>query len=75
MWDLLVSATNSYAAQRQFAPHPRPWSNVTIEEMKSFIGMLIYMGIMRFSCIEVLAHNGCSSAEPWNVDIYGDYEV
>lgn len=55
MWDLLVEETNKYAAQcrsPQTARRPRPWSDVTKEEIKAFVGMLMVMGICRLPRIE-----------------------
>ena len=55
VWDLLVEETNRYAAScRQSGTHrrPRPWHDVTREEMKAFIGMCIAMGVVRMPRIE-----------------------
>ena len=55
MWDLLVVETNRYAAQSrssQTSSRPRPWHDVTKEEMKAFVGMLMAMGICRLPRIE-----------------------
>ena len=56
VWDLLVTETNRYAAQvRQQNLHtsPRPWVDVTVEEMKAFVGVLMLMGICRLPTIEM----------------------
>ena len=50
LWDLLVVETNHFAAmkwQNITSPSGRPWHDVTIEEMKAFIGMLMLMGICK----------------------------
>ena len=50
MWELLVTETNKYAAScRRLSSHssPRPWHDISIEEMKTFIGILILMGVSR----------------------------
>ena len=55
VWDLLVDETNRYAAQcraSMSARRPRPWHDVTREEMKAFVGMLMVMGICRLPRIE-----------------------
>ena len=46
----LARAGNKYAAScRRLCSHssPRPWHDVSIEEMKTFIGVLILMGVCR----------------------------
>ena len=46
MWELLVVETNRYAASNtSAAPHARPGHDVTVPEMKAFVGMLILMDI------------------------------
>ena len=56
VWDLIVAETNRYAAQQrqQASTHGRPWNDVTVEEMKDFVGMQILMGISRLPRIEIL---------------------
>ena len=47
VWNLLVTETNRYAqANLSSMPHARAWTDVTIEEMKAFIGITILMGII-----------------------------
>jgi hypothetical protein len=47
VWQLIVDETNRYAAANTSStPHARPWSDVTIPEMKVFVGMLMLMGIV-----------------------------
>ena len=54
MWDLLVAETNRYASlQLPHRQHSRTWSDVSVEEMKAFIGMLILMGIVQLPRIEM----------------------
>ena len=54
VWQLIVDETNRYAsANSASTPHARPWSDVTIPEMKAFIGMLILMGIVELQCLEM----------------------
>ena len=55
VWELLVVETNRFAAQfraSQSASRPRPWHDVTEEEMKAFVGMLMVMGICKLPRIE-----------------------
>ncbi len=48
VWDLLVTETNRFAIQSlQNWPHARVWSEVGVEEMKAFVGILILMGICK----------------------------
>ena len=54
VWDLLVTETNRYACLRfPCRQHARPWTDVSIEEMKAFIGMLILMGVLQLPRIEM----------------------
>ena len=56
IWDLLVTETNRYAASirsQNTHTHPRPWYDVTMEEMKAFIGVVMLMGICRLPTIEM----------------------
>ncbi|XP_065915189.1 chimeric ERCC6-PGBD3 protein-like [Dysidea avara] len=54
VWDLLVTETNSYAALRfPCRQYARPWKDVTCEEMKAFIGMLIMMGILHLPHLDM----------------------
>ena len=49
-WELITVETNRYASkQRQQYLHvsPRAWHDVSVPEMKSFIGILILMGICK----------------------------
>ena len=55
VWELLVVETNRFAAQfraSQSASRPRPWHDVTEEEMKAFVGMLMVMGICKLPRVE-----------------------
>ena len=46
VWDLLVTETNRYVATNQSGkPHACKWYDVTVKEMRTFVGMLILMGI------------------------------
>ena len=56
VWDLLVAETNRYAARcRQQNTHPRerPWTDVTVVEMKAFVGILFHMGISKLPELEM----------------------
>ena len=56
VWQLLVSETNKYAAHcKQQSTHtsPRPWHDISREEMKAFIGILILMGVCRLPKFEL----------------------
>ena len=64
VWDLLVTETNRYAAQHKLQnthAHPRPWSDVTVEEMKAFIGVSMLMGICRLPELEVFQSSADSA--------------
>ena len=48
VWALLVTETNCYAqTNRSSKPKARAWTNVTVEELKAFIGLLIIMGVVK----------------------------
>ena len=54
VWDLLVTETNRYSKlglpQQKFA---RPWHDVTVEDMKAFVGLLIIMGVLQLPQLEM----------------------
>ena len=48
VWALLVTETNRYAGQNPSEkPNPCVWTEVSVEEMKAFIGLLIIMGVVK----------------------------
>ena len=48
VWALLVTETNRYAkSNRSSKPKARAWTDITVEEMKAFIGLLIIMGVVK----------------------------
>ena len=48
IWALLVTKTNRYAQQNlSEKPNARVWMEVSVEEMKAFIGLLIVMGVVK----------------------------
>ena len=52
--DLLVTETNQYAqANLSRLPNARAWSDVSIEEMKAFIGVTILMLIIQLPRLEM----------------------
>ena len=54
VWDLLVNETNWYAHNNfSSKPNPRAYTDVNVDEMKAFIGMLILMGILRLPRLEM----------------------
>ena len=54
VWDLLVTETNWYAqANLSCLPNARAWSDVSIDEMKAFIGVTILMGIIQLPQLEM----------------------
>ena len=57
VWNLLVTETNRYAAANltdpSNKPHARKWWDVTVDEIKSFIGLLILMGILRLPRLDM----------------------
>ena len=53
-WDLLVQETNRYAnLVTGSTPNSRPWNGTNVEEMKTFIGIIIYMGIIKLPRLEL----------------------
>ena len=53
-WDLLVQETNRYAnLVTGSTPNSRPWNGTNVEEMKAFIGIIIYMGIIKLPRLEL----------------------
>ena len=58
VWGLLATETNRYAEQtRSHTPHARPWKETTVPEMKAFIGILIYLGILKLPRLELYWSN------------------
>ena len=57
VWELLVIETNRYAAANladpSNKPHARNWYDVTVDEIKAFIGLLILMGVLRLPRLEM----------------------
>ena len=50
MWELMVTETNRYHGQQVAAEptkHKRKWTPVTRDQMEAFIGILIYMAIVK----------------------------
>ena len=57
VWGLLVSETNKYAAhcrQQSSYTSPRSWHDISKEEMKAFIGILILLGVCRLPRLKLL---------------------
>jgi len=62
MWELLCTETNRYAknvldtslAKGTLKPHSRigKWTEVTVDEMKVFVALVILMGIIKKNCLE-----------------------
>ena len=54
VWDLLVTETNRYSKlnfpKQRFA---RPWQDITVEDMKAFVGLLIIMGVLKLPRLEM----------------------
>jgi len=54
VWDLLVAETNHYAGENfSTSCHARKWKNVTVQQMKAFVGILIMMGILQLPQLEM----------------------
>jgi len=54
VWDLLVTETNWYAHDNQStAPTSQAYNDVTVDEMKAFIGLLILMRILQLPHLEM----------------------
>ena len=60
MWGLLVAETNRYCEQvgaKLSAAHPektqRAWDPVNVEVMKSFVGMIMLMGVVTLPRLEL----------------------
>ena len=49
VWSLLVEETNHYATRVGIVG----WFDTSIEEMKAFVGMLIFMGILKLPTVEL----------------------
>ena len=49
VWQLIVDETNRFAAscRQNLSDHSRPWTPVTVADIKAFIGMVILMGIVK----------------------------
>ena len=60
VWDLMMVETNRYAGLnlpgQQYASI---WDDVTVDDMKTFVGLLILMGILRLPRIEMYWSNDC----------------
>ena len=53
-WDLLVQETNRNAnLVTGSTPNSRPWNGTNVEEMKTFIGIIIYIGIIKLPRLEL----------------------
>ena len=52
VWELLVVETNRYAGQAHLPEGARIWYDVTVEEMKAFVGVIVLMGVLRLPRIE-----------------------
>ena len=49
-----MTETNRYACLRfPTRQHARPWTDVSTEKMKAFIGLLILMEVLHLPCIEM----------------------
>ena len=60
VWDLLVLETNRFAALNlSHTPRARPWQDITKDEMKAFIGLLVTMGILRLPRLECYWKQKC----------------
>jgi len=54
VWDLLITETNCYAGENlSTSHHAQKWKNVTVQQMKAFVGILIMMGILQFPRLEM----------------------
>ena len=50
----MVTETNRYASENlSHTPRARAWEDVTVAEMKAFVGLLILMGILRLPRLEM----------------------
>ena len=60
MWNIITSETNRYYVQQQAAEpnkHKTKWTHVTKEEMKAFVGIIIFMGIVKLPRINLYWSN------------------
>ena len=55
VWGLLAS--DDAEQTRSHTPHARPWKETTVPEMKAFIGILIYLGILKLPRLELYWSN------------------
>ena len=54
VWNLLLTETNRYAhVNLSSMPNACAWTDVTIDEMKAFIGVTIVMGIIQLSRLDM----------------------
>ena len=54
VWEHIVRETNSYAAANKgTTPKARPWTDITVDELKAFVGLLLVMGIVHLPRIEM----------------------
>ena len=64
VWGLLTTETNRYAntnLPRQ--QHARPWNNISVSEMKAFVGLLIIMGVLHLPLLEMYWQRDCNLIE------------
>jgi hypothetical protein len=54
LWDIVARNTNTYAEVKRFGKeeHTRPWTPTCANEIKVFVGILIYMGVHKEPQIE-----------------------
>ena len=50
--------------------HARPWSDMTVEEMKAFLGMLMLMGISRLPRLEMYLSTKHLLINPGLADVF-----
>ena len=56
----MVTETNKYASLGLFRKqHARKWNDVTVSDMKAFVGLLILMGILRLPRSEMYWSGDC----------------
>ena len=58
MWEILAKNTNLYAEQEEWE-YQRPWYPMNVDEMRVYIGILIYMGL----------HHEGETAAFWHQDL------
>ena len=70
LFQTIASQTNLYRQQSQVTnPSPMPWSDVTVEEIMAFIGLVIAMGITNLPEVQDYWSTEPTLYMPWYANI------